>query len=235
MTATPKPTPKTTTSTMAELDARASAAVRDPLHQGAGEQAATALEPGLRALIAELSEEGRRLWDRFDSEVRRHEFHPFVPADFELVLRELLPLRAPGRRFLEWGSGMGVITIMADKLGFEACGIEIDPALVDVSRSLAREYDSRARFAAGSFLPAGYRWRSSSGDRRTGTIGDASSGYLELGMPLEDFDIVYGYPWVGEEPLMIDLMRCYGRRDALLLLNSGTGCFHVHRGDGRRM
>ena len=32
--------------------------------------------------------------------------------------------------FLEWGSGTGVITIMADMLGFEAYGIEINPALV---------------------------------------------------------------------------------------------------------
>jgi hypothetical protein len=188
------------------------------------------VEPALRPLLAELGEEGRRMWDRFDSEVRRHEFHPFVPADYELVLRELVPLRVPGRRFLEWGSGMGVITIMADKLGFEAYGIEIDAALVDAARGLAREYDSSARFAAGSFLPAGYRWQSSTGDRRTGTIGHAPSGYLELGLPLEDFDIVYGYPWVGEEPLMIDLMRRYGGRDALLLVNSGTGGFNVYRG-----
>lgn len=221
---------KKTTTMMRDAGDRAPAVPATPRTPERAAVGVAGLEPSLRPRLAELRDEGRRMWDRFDSEVRSHEFHPFVPADYEVVLEALLPLRSPGRRFLEWGSAMGVITIMADLLGFDACGIEIDAALVDAARGLAREYDSGARFAAGSFLPAGYRWQSSTGDRRTGTIGNAPSGYLELGMPLEEFDVVYGYPWGGEEPLMIDLMKCYGRSDALLLLNSGTGGFNVYRG-----
>ena len=78
----------------------------------------------------------------------------------------------------------GVITIMADLLGYDAAGIELDAGLVAIARGLARKYDSKARFAAGSFLPTGYRWVSSDGDMRLGTIGDGPSGYLELGQPL---------------------------------------------------
>ena len=37
--------------------------------------------------------------------------------------------------------------------------------------------------------------------------------------PLDDFDLVYGYPWEGEEPMMRDLMRRYGAPGARLLLN----------------
>ena len=44
-------------------------------------------------------------------------------------------------------------------------------------------------------------------------------GYLELGRALEDLNVVFGYPWGGEEPMMRDVMRQFGRRDALLLLN----------------
>ena len=76
---------------------------------------------------------------------------------------------------------------------------------------------------AGSFVPAGYRWKPSHGDDRPGTIGDGSSAYPALGHPLEDFDIVYAYPWTGEEPMMQNLMRTYGRRGARLLLNGPDG------------
>ena len=181
-----------------------------------------ALESGLRTRLAALFDEGCDLWDRFDIEVRQKSFHPFVAADYDVVLEALLPLQAPGLRFLEWGSATGVITIMADLLGFEAYGIELDTSLVGHARDLARRSGSGARFAAGSFLPSGYRWRRNR-EGRLGTIGYGASGYLGLGIPLDDFDIVFGYPWSGEEPMMLDLMSRYGRADARLLLNATTG------------
>jgi hypothetical protein len=173
----------------------------------------------LRARISALMDEGWEIWAHFDRGVRQQSFHPFVAADYERVLQALLPLRAPGLRFLEWGSATGVVTIIADLLGFEAYGIELDRQLVDIARQLAEKYHSRARFAEGSFLPAGYRWRPSDGDGRLGTIGQGASAYPKLGHALEDFDLVYAYPWGGEEPMMQDLMRSYGRRDARLLLH----------------
>ncbi|MGH7471303.1 MAG: hypothetical protein ACRENP_25420 [Longimicrobiales bacterium] len=181
------------------------------------------LEAALQARIDELLDEGQEIWNRFDIEVRQRNWHPFVPADYTIVLRALLRLRDPGLRFLEWGSATGVITIMADMLGFEAYGIEIDPDLVVIARDLARRFDSRARFAAGSFLPTGYEWRSKTRDRRLGTIGVGPSAYLELGRPLEDFDLVYGYPWDGEAPIMHDLMHRHGGRNARLLQQTTAG------------
>jgi hypothetical protein len=187
------------------------------------------LDPELAARVSALCEAGWDLWARFDTRVRQREFHPFVAADYQVVLEALLPLRAPGLKFLEWGSAMGVITIMADLLGFEAYGIELDRELVDEARELARTTGSGARFVAGSFLPAGYQWKDGGGDDRLGTIGQGESGYLQLGMPLEEFDIVFGYPWSGEEAMMIDLMRVHGRRDARFLLHS-EGKIRVYRG-----
>ena len=188
------------------------------------------LDAPLRARMAALCDEGQALWERFDIEVRQDEFHPFVAADYDVVLEALLPLRRPGLRFLEWGSATGVITIMADLLGFDACGIEIDADLVAVARDLAQRSGSGARFAAGSFLPAGYRWRPGSGDDRLGTIGSAVSGYQLLGLPLESFDIVFAFPWTGEEPMMLDLMRCYGSEQALLLLHGVYRGVEAYRG-----
>jgi hypothetical protein len=180
--------------------------------------AAAALEPATRDRIDALIEDGHEHWVRFDSEVRSQHFHPFVPAEHEKVLRLLLELRRPGLRFLEWGSGMGVITIMADMLGFDASGIELDGDLVRTSRALAAAHGSAAQFAAGSFLPQGYVYRAPDGDTRQGTVGHGRSGYLELGRPLEDFDVVFGYPWGGEAPLMRDVMATYGSKRARLVL-----------------
>ncbi|MDX2057448.1 MAG: class I SAM-dependent methyltransferase [Gemmatimonadales bacterium] len=148
------------------------------------------------------------------------------------MLAALLPHRGPGLRFLEWGSATGVITIMADLLGFDAWGVELDSSLVDTARKLATRYESRARFVAGSFLPTGYRWQPADGDGRTGTVGSGLSAYLELGRPLEDFDVVFGYPWDGEAAMMIDLMTRYGRPGGLLLLNSVNKGIIPYR-DGR--
>jgi hypothetical protein len=185
------------------------------------------------AALASLVDEGREIFYRFDLEVRQQHFHPFVAADYDRVLGALHALYRPGMRFLEWGSATGVITIMADVVGYEACGIELDRDLVATARELAARYGSRARFACGSFLPAGYRYRSASGDERLGTIGSGPSGYLDLGMPLDTFDLVFGYPWSGEAPLMLDLMRAYGGRDALLLLH-GSGEVELYR-SGRQI
>lgn len=184
----------------------------------------------LRARVAPLLEEGWEIFDRFDREVRDRDWHPFVAADYERVLEALLAARGPGLRFLEWGSATGVITIMADLLGFEAYGIELDESLVRTARELAARHESQARFAAGSFLPAGYRYRSGDGDGRLGTIGHGASAYPELGHPLDDFDVVFGYPWGGEERMMLDLMRSYGRGDALLLLQEGSLGVRGYRG-----
>ncbi len=183
--------------------------------------ASAAIQPdsAVQLRIRALMEEGRELWRRFDLEVRVRSWHPFVPSDYERALRTLLALREPGRRFLEWGSATGVITIMADLLGFEAHGIELDGELVGLARELARKYGSSARFVQGSFLPAGYEWRPADGDGRLGTIGHGRPAYRELGHALADFDVVWGYPWGGEEPIMQDIMRRYGRADGCLVLH----------------
>lgn len=202
----------------------------DPLHPA---RRAPGLPPPEAARIARLIEEGWAIFDRFDADVRQKRFHPFVPADYDRVLATLLALRAPGLRFVEWGSATGVITIMASLLGFEAYGIELDPTLGRIARELAAKFDSSAVFVDASFVPTGYRWRPATGDGRFGTIGDGPSAYPIIGHALEDFDLVYAYPWGGEEAMMLDLMRSYGRRGGRLLLHGDAGV-RIYR-DGREV
>jgi hypothetical protein len=173
----------------------------------------------LRARLTALCAEGWALWDQFDEEVRQHHFHPFVAAEYDRVVDALMRHRGPNLRFLEWGAATGVITIIADLLGFDAYGIELDRDLVATARELAKRFDSRAKFVAGSFLPTGYEWRPPDGDGRIGTLGTGVSGYRELCHCLDEFDVVFAYPWDGERELMLDVMSRYGRDDATLLLH----------------
>jgi SAM-dependent methyltransferase len=193
----------------------------------------TAVAPALASRLTLLRHEGGVLFDRFDHEVRDRRWHPFVAANYESVLETLVALRAPGLRFLEWGSATGVITIMADLLGYEAYGIELDGSLVRTAQRLAEQFDSKARFVEGSFLPEGYRWKPRDGDGRQGTIGSGRSGYLELGKSLDEFDIVFGYPWDGEAALMHDLMQSYGAPGARLLVHGTDTGIAVYRGGKR--
>lgn len=189
-----------------------------------------AADAALDARLDALCADGWAMFEQFDRTVRERHFHPFVAADYETVRAALLSIRAPGHSFLEWGAASGVVTIMADMVGFDSCGIELDPSLVATARALAARHGSKARFVAGSFLPTGYRWRSRDGDSRMGTIGDGPSGYLELERALDDFDVVFGYPWDGEKPVMLDLMQRYGRPDALLLLHDPNDGVRGYRG-----
>jgi hypothetical protein len=177
------------------------------------------LDALLDSRLDALCKAGWALWEQFEADVRDHEFHPFVAADYDVVRTALVAHRRPGQRFLEWGSATGVITIMADLLGFDAYGIELDGALVTRARALAAAFDSRATFATGSFLPTGYRYMARGGNDDMGTLGDGPSGYLQLSKALGDFDVVFGYPWGGESPVMLDVMQQYGSPDALLLLH----------------
>ncbi|OGI69839.1 MAG: hypothetical protein A2W18_00090 [Candidatus Muproteobacteria bacterium RBG_16_60_9] len=176
------------------------------------------MEDALQTKITNLIAEGREIARAFDRDVRQKNWHPFIAADYDVVLRQLLPLRRPGASFLECGCATGVITIMADLLGFDACGIEIDADLVATARRLADKYESSARFALGSFLPTGYEYRDSNGDGRLGTLTQGDSGFPQLARSLGDFDIVFAYPWEGEAATLQDLMKRHGRRDARLLL-----------------
>jgi hypothetical protein len=188
----------------------------------------------LRARLVPVLDAGWAAYEEFTAKVTDHTFHPFIAADYDQVVEALWPYRNSGKRFLEWGSATGVIAIIADVLGLEAYGIELDSSLVGTARQLATTLGSNAQFVQGSFIPDGYRWRPRDGDDRTGTLGSGRSGYLQLGHPLDDFDIVFGYPWDGEVTMMLDIMKQYGRRDALLLIHSASEPMKAYRGPSLR-
>lgn len=173
--------------------------------------------PSIRTQMLEaLLRAGDDAWQ----ELRRRtgpRHHLFVPCDQRDAYEVLRRLRPRAATFLELGSAAGVVTILADLLGYEACGIEIDPWLVQRSIALAEQFGSRATFAEGSFVPEAYRDAVEDLDSDRITITDGQSAFAELGLEMTDFDLVFAYPWPGEEDWLHGLVRRHARPGAILL------------------
>ncbi len=175
-----------------------------------------------------LLEEMRELWSESDAlwdECRnRLEFGGFVSADYLEIYKQLLPLQGKVATFLEWGSGLGVVAIMASRLGFEAYGIEVEPLLVEHAQRLAERYGCHAEFAEGSFIPDDYQWGIEEVGNPSRTNCDARAAYDDLDMELRDFDLVYAYPWPDEHGLYLDIMKtCGGHRSLFLTYDAREG------------
>lgn len=151
-------------------------------------------------------------------------FHRVIPADHALAIEALRTELPRAHSFLELGSATGVVTILADLLGFDAYGIEIEPRLVDVAEALAEEVESRATFAQGTFVPTEYKDEVSLLESDYLTPTEGADAYEELGLDLGDFDLVYAYPWPGEEDWLIEMVRrCAGPSTRLMLYTVRDG------------
>lgn len=157
-----------------------------------------------------------------DKRIREHLQHQrghdpaFVASDFALVNAALERIVAEdlacGPLFCEWGSGFGVVSMLASIHGFDAWGIEARPELVKSAEALAADFDCDVRFARGSFVPP-------CGKELTVTAenpwwhGGERNAYEYLDTDIEDFDLFFAYPWPGEESLF----------DALFTQSAGVG------------
>ncbi|MEM8680992.1 MAG: hypothetical protein AAGF97_16730 [Planctomycetota bacterium] len=179
-----------------------------------------------------LWQDADQLWDRFAEDT---DFEQYVSADYELVFAALWQLRGKLQHVLEWGSGLGVVTLMAAEMGFDAYGIEAEPRLVDFAEVLAERYDIEARFATGSFIPDEFEWSPSCEDSAERTMMlDGAAAYSDLDMELRDFDLVYAYPWPDEHKLYRSIMEGHAAPHALLLTYDGREGMDTWRsGDDR--
>jgi len=172
--------------------------------------------------------EARRRIERFQRDCRAP---GFIASDFPTVYAVLRALAArgiaPGNLFCEWGSGFGVVACLAAMLEFDACGIEIEPELVDHAQRLADDFDLPVTFLHGSFLTPedeialedreDFAWLATEGVR--------APPELEIGPA--DFDMVFVYPWPDEERL---IERLFGRHAA-----AGAVLLSYHGGDTLRL
>ena len=150
----------------------------------------------------------------------------FVPSDFVTVYHSLRAITeanlASGTSLCEWGSGFGVVASLAAMLEFKVCGIEIERCLVNASRRLADDFRLPVEFVHGSFVPSGAEADVEEAYTASSTeyfwlVTDADDAYDELGLGPHDFDVVFAYPWPGEECLIEGLFEKYAAEEALLL------------------
>jgi hypothetical protein len=157
----------------------------------------------------------------------------FVPSDFRLVYHGLAAIKlnrlSTGRRFVEWGSGLGVVTCLATLAGFDAVGIEIEPRLVEMACELADRHAIATQFATGSFVPPDvathFDWTADVAWLTT----DGPNGYAELELDPDDFDLVFAYPWPGDEQVIFDLFAQSAAVGALLLTYHGLEGLRLQR------
>ena len=158
------------------------------------------------------------MWDEVDEiwEINQSlpDFESYASADFLAVYNELNRIESKSQTFLELGSGLGVVTIMASRLGFDAYGIDAKAGLVDYSRDFARQYAPQAQFGVGSFIPDDFVWDPGNGDEAVRTFIDMPDAYSQLDMELSDFDLIYAYPWPTEHDLYNNFLGQFARPGA---------------------
>ena len=143
----------------------------------------------------------------------------YVGSELPAVNRVLARIRAEGLAqgplFCEWGSGLGGVCGVAALNGFSPLGIEIQGELVDSARSIAKDLDLPMVFAEGTFLlPGDEDLAVATGHMRL--IFD-SHAWEELGLVPEDCNVVFAYPWPGEEAFVDGIFARHASRGALLL------------------
>lgn len=154
--------------------------------------------------LQELWSAAADIWDAREAEAA---FDGYVSADFAAIHARLSSLTHRAHSFLEWGSGLGVVAIMASRLGYDAYGIEVKPDLVDAARDLAERFHAKPVFVTGSFIPDEFAGNLLDGDEFHHTETQDRSAYDQIDMELRDFDLVYAYPWPEEHTIFRSIIR----------------------------
>jgi hypothetical protein len=194
------------------------------------------LEPSRERLPADVAAFLREAERRLRRVQSAQHSAAFVPSDFVGAYRALRALSerglARGAFFCEWGSGLGVVACLAALLDFDACGIEIEPALVAAAQRLARDFELPAQFACGSFIPAGAIAEVSTDSAFAWLTTDSTEPIDDpdgFGLDVDDFDVIFAYPWPDEEHFTAALFERYAAPGALLLTHHSTCEFRLRR------
>lgn len=185
------------------------------------------LPPEIEAFCREALIRSEQLLER-----RGGALDSFVPSDPRALYPALLALsqhhQLSGNMFCEWGSGLGTAACLAAMLNFAAYGIEVEAELVDAARQLADDFDAAAVFVCGSFIPeqmelavdfTEFAWLD------TGS----QPAYDELGFDIDDFDVIFAYPWPGERGAIDQIFLRCARDGALLVTCDAASHVVVHR------
>jgi hypothetical protein len=189
-------------------------------------------EPLPERVAAFVLEANRRI-DTFYETRWKKPIIAFVPSDLEATWRTLATIfrdkLAHGRSFCEWGCGFAAVAGVASLAGFQACGIEIERTLVDEARKLARDANLAVEIVHGNFVPADAGELGDCNVEFTWLAEGGPDGHDALGLDPRDFDVVFAYPWPGEERVIHRLFDAYAEPGALLVTYHGKDGLRVQR------
>ncbi len=184
--------------------------------------------PQIQAWIREAQQEIEAFQDRWD----RPLIEQFVAADYQLVYqslcwaRENVPLI--GNRFLEWGCGFAAISAFASTLDFDVIGIEAEPDLLRQAGTILARWDVNIDLVLGNFLPPGSE--SLSEDPTLPSLGHhVECGYQSIGLDLDDFAIIYAYPWPGEDDFHEAVFNRYAANGSVMMQFCGPNDVRLWR------
>ena len=161
-------------------------------------------------LIQHCKEAGDEICSRSDEQ---YSIPQFEPADGRLswnllhsVVKQTLPTNNPV--FCEWGSGLGLITLLASMMDLPATGIEIEEELFDLSQETAQQFAIPATFINASIYPK---------DNVSPPL-----NYAEV-------ELFFAYPWPNQIVQMIDLFRKVSASGAIFICYHGGHNYRVLR------
>jgi hypothetical protein len=156
----------------------------------------------------------------------------YVGSELAAVHRALARIRAEGLArgpvFCEWGSGTGGVCGIAAMNGFVPYGIEIRGDLVESARALANDLGFHTVFAQGTFLLPGDEDLARTAHAHT-RLTFGGGAWSALGIGPGDCDVVFAYPWPGEEHFIDEVFSRHASSGALLLTFHGFGRVLVQR------
>lgn len=161
----------------------------------------------------------------------------FVACDHSAIAKSLIAIQeqglATGQVFCEWGSGFGGVASIAALLGYESYGIEINREVLLESIQLAQEFEIDVEFIEGSFIPVGsddlidQAYMENEGDLTLEPHFD--DAYQDLGMAIDDFDLIFVFPWPNEAPLLLKIFNRFAADGAMLLTYNDFSGLTVER------
>ena len=170
--------------------------------------------------VTDLIEHAERIWDQQSAvgPAVVSLVHSNYYIAYHALKQQLEELNRPGLRFVELGSGCGVVANLAAQLGFESQGIELELHLCDFSRQLAM--DSKLPT---SFISCSYRdWE---GGPCAELSVQAQAGFEALCAA----DVVYGYPWPAEQAYLASLVQRHCKHGARYLTYHGGRNLHLQQ------
>ena len=129
---------------------------------------------------------------------------------------------------LEWGCGFAVVASIASHLGFDSIGIEAEQDLIRQGKQTVRDWQVPVELIRGNFLPPGAEQLAE--DPMLPSLGHPlPSAYETLGLELDDFAVIYAYPWPGEDSFHMAVFDRFAATGALLLLFCGPNDIRLWR------